>query len=350
MQGPQQVAPWLTGSRAPGLPAPGLPAAKEEAGRPALPSLLTPFFPLTLSLPRAQGVPEREAAPGSGRVCRSPAHSPACRRGSPVHLTQPAGQVSCLQHRHWQKCHFFSRPACWWSLTVAPHCRALRARGPGTCGSGPGRRRPRPQLGGALGRAGSSWRGDVSASAGRGFLASGRSLFPSASWLCSFTFGAQPPGPPSDSPGGGSPPPGLEWLFLLLLPLRALLVALVPALGLEFGTVPQRAVTPCGRWGPSTPRSRGWGVCPRLAPGLRATLPRDWSQPRFHFLSPGNPEPPVPDRVLMHSPPPRGAACLRRDSSSPGRAPSHPSAAPSPQTLHVAGTLPRACHSSPDLL
>lgn len=166
-QGPQQVAPWLTGSRAPGLPAPGLPAAKEEAGRPALPSLLMPFFPFTLSLPRAQGVPEREAAPGSGRVCRSPAHSPACRRGSPVHLTQPAGQVSCLQHRHWQKCHFFSRPACWWSLTVAPHCRALRARGPGTCGSGPGRRRPRPQLGGALGRAGSSWRGDVSTSAGR---------------------------------------------------------------------------------------------------------------------------------------------------------------------------------------
>lgn len=228
-------------------PRPASREAKEEAGRPALPSLLTPFFPLTLSLPRAQGVPEREAAPGSGRVCRSPAHSPACRRGSPVHLTQPAGQVSCLQHRHWQKCHFFSRPACWWSLTVAPHCRALRARGPGTCGSGPGRRRPRPQLGGALGRAGSSWRGDVSAGAGRGFLASGRSLLPSASWLCSFTFGAQPPGPPSDSPGGGSPPPGLEWLFLLLLPLRALLVALVPALGLEFGTVPQRAVTPCGR-------------------------------------------------------------------------------------------------------
>lgn len=81
-------------------------------------SLLTPFLPLTPSLPRAQGVTEREEAPGSGlSAAHLPAHLPAVEVLLFL-LTQPAGLVSRLQSCRWQKCRLFPRLACAWSLAV----------------------------------------------------------------------------------------------------------------------------------------------------------------------------------------------------------------------------------------
>lgn len=151
-----------------------------QACRAAPLSLLTPFLPLTPSLPQAQGVTEREEAPGSGlSAAHLPAHLPAVEVLLFL-VTQPAGLVSRLQSCRWQKCRLFPRLACAWprlsggrwqslfplpcpshmwpwdlGLWPAPQFR------PGLSG-GAGLRWLLPQLRGDLGQAWRSWRWEVS--------------------------------------------------------------------------------------------------------------------------------------------------------------------------------------------